>query len=177
MALLTAPNLLSALRIPLAGLTAWAVLAGRPAVAALAFTVAALSDLADGRIARRRGLVSVFGGLLDHSADALYVTVVLAAFAVRGDLNPLLPVLVPLAFMQYVLDSRALAGQALRSSLLGRYNGIAYYVLAGTLVGTDLLALPPVATLAALAGWVLVASTGLSMLDRLLALLRLRRPG
>ena len=43
-----------------------------------------------------------------------------------------LPGLVAAAFVQYTLDSRALAGQRLRASALGRWNGIAYFVLLAT---------------------------------------------
>jgi len=88
----------------------------------------------------------------------------------------ILPALVLLAFVQYALDSRVLAGRALRTSLVGRTNGIAYYVLLGVPVVRDALALgwPPAGLVVGL-GWLLVASTLVSMTDRALALLLKRR--
>jgi len=83
----------------------------------------------------------------------------------------LLPVLVPVAFVQYVLDSRALAGQRLRTSALGRMNGIAYFALAGTPPIRDALGLGwPDASIVAMFGWLLVATTLASIADRAYAL-------
>jgi hypothetical protein len=81
-------------------------------------------------------------------------------------------VLVAAAFLQYVLDSRALAGRRLRASGLGRANGVAYFVLLGIPVvqGALGLAWPAAETVRAL-GWLLVASTLLSMGSRAAALL------
>ena len=39
--------------------------------------------------------------------------------------------------LQYALDSNALAGRHLRTSILGRYNGVAYYALVATAVGSQ----------------------------------------
>ena len=77
------------------------------------------------------------------------------------------------AFLQYAVDSRALAGLPLRASQLGRWNGIAYFVLLGIPVVRDGLGIgwPPAGLVLAL-GWLLVASTAASMGDRLLALFR-----
>jgi hypothetical protein len=100
----------------------------------------------------------------------------LAAWACRGELPVALAPLVAVAFAGYVLDSRALAGRALRASTLGRWNGIAYYVLVAVPIYRDLLGLgwPPPSWIRA-AGWLLVASTVVSIADRLLALGRARQ--
>jgi CDP-diacylglycerol--glycerol-3-phosphate 3-phosphatidyltransferase len=144
-------------------------------VASACFAYAVASDFGDGAVARRRGETSAFGGLLDHSADAVFVVATLSAFATFGDVPWLLPVLIAAAFGQYVWDSAALRGAALRASTLGRWNGIAYFVLAGALViGHALFAHWPVG-LSVSAGWLLVISTGTSMADRAIALWRLRR--
>ena len=131
------------------------------------------TDLLDGPVARRFGEASPLGGLLDHGADAALVVAGLGALALRGALPALLPVLVAAAFLQYVLDSRALAGRRLRASGLGRANGVAYFVLLGIPVvqGALGLAWPAAETVRAL-GWLLVASTLLSMGARAGALLR-----
>ena len=100
------------------------------------------------------------------------------ALAVRGPVTPLLPLLVVIAFVQYVLDSRWLAGQPLRASALGRWNGICYFVPAGIVVTREALGLTqPADRVVAFLAWLLVASTALSIADRGMTLLRVRRRG
>lgn len=170
---LTWANGLTAVRLIGIVPAAWAVCAGRWWLAAAIFAVAVVTDLADGPVARRFNHASPGGGLFDHTTDALFVATVLAALAATGYVNVFLPMLVVLAFLQYVLDSRALAGAVLRTSLIGRYNGIAYYVLAGIPIVREAagLAWPPDSWVAAL-GWLLVLTTVASMADRGLAVLR-----
>lgn len=142
----TLANAISGARLVLAPMSVHAILTGRWALAAGVFAAAVASDFADGPLARRRGTASALGGVLDHGADALFVAVTLWALAYaeaqRGvDLVPgILPLFIVLAFAQYLLDSRALRGQPLRGSWLGRANGIAYFVLAGTVIWREALA-------------------------------------
>jgi len=166
-------NGLTALRLAGIAPGAWAVYAGHWLLAAGIFVMAVLTDLADGPVARRFNHASPAGGLFDHATDALFVAVTLAALAATGYVNAILPGLVAVAFVQYVLDSRALAGAVLRTSLIGRYNGIAYYVLAGIPIIREAAGLgwPPDPWVAAF-GWLLVITTVASMADRALALLR-----
>jgi phosphatidylglycerophosphate synthase len=163
----TRANALTALRLAAAPALACALLAGAYAAAGALFGLAVATDLLDGRIARRFGEASPLGGLLDHSADALFVVAGLGALAWRGVLPAPLPWLVAAAFLQYVVDSRALAGRRLRGSSLGKWNGVAYFVLLGIPVvqGAAGLAWPPAAWLRAL-GWLLAASTVVSMAER-----------
>jgi phosphatidylglycerophosphate synthase len=137
------------------------------------FCFAVATDLADGRVARLRGEASPLGGLLDHATDAIFVAVGLLACAMKGLVPIALPPLILLAFAQYALDSRAIAGRPLRASLIGRWNGIAYFVLLGIPVVRDGVGLgwPPASWLTALA-WLLVATTVVSIADRGFALLR-----
>ena len=86
----------------------------------------------------------------------------------------MLPVLIPLAFIQYVLDSQALAGEKLRTNGLGKANGIGYYALGALIVLPHALQLGPPAGLAWGVGWLLVASTLVSMAERLAFILRRR---
>lgn len=77
------PNLLTLSRIGLTLLLVFLLLQPGPAakIAALAvFTAAALTDWWDGRIARRRGLVSPFGVLMDPIADKVLVLCAFGAF-------------------------------------------------------------------------------------------------
>jgi len=174
----TRANALTALRLLCGPLLVLALL-DRAALSAFAlFWLAVATDLLDGRVARRFGETSALGGFLDHVTDAAFVSLGLAALALRGEGPALLPALVALAFVQYTIDSRATSGGALRASALGRWNGIAYFVPIGAVVVRDALALgwPGPALLRAL-GWALAASTLLSMADRALALTRARRRG
>ena len=169
----TLPNLLSLSRIPLGVVLVLAVAGSHWWLATGVLWLAVATDLLDGRLARAAGQATPTGMALDHGSDALFVTLALAALAGHGWAPWLLPVLVPLAFLQYLLDSGALAGKPLRASQLGRYNGIAYFVLAGFPIMQQSLALPlvPYAYFVYL-GWGLVITTLISMLDRLLALRR-----
>ncbi len=153
-----------------------AILGGADGLAGVLFALAAVTDFADGRVARHYGEVSRLGGLLDHTTDALFVSAGLGALAHQGLVPVPLPWLVAAAFLQYVLDSRATAGRPLRASALGRYNGIAYFVLLGIPVVRDALGLGwPGAWLVMGFGWVLVASTLVSMSERGRGWLRARR--
>ena len=69
------PNLITLLRLGLIPVMAWYVASGAYAIAAPIFLLAALSDLADGYIARRFKLVSKLGALLDPVADKLNMLV------------------------------------------------------------------------------------------------------
>ena len=85
----------------------------------------------------------------------------------------LLPWLIAAAFTQYALDSRVLSASGLVASRLGRWNGIAYYVIVAIPIVRDALALGwPGRALVSALGWVPVASTLVSMLDRLRLLAR-----
>ena len=175
----TRANALTLARAASAPALAFAIVGGHELAAVLLFAFAALSDLADGRIARRYGEASPLGGLLDHASDALCVTTGLGALASTGEVPIPLPWLVAAAFLQYVFDSRAAGSQGLRASPFGRWNGIAYFVLVGIPVVRDAIGLGwPGTPLVRCLGWALVASTLVSMADRARALwaaLRSRR--
>lgn len=145
------------------------------ALAAAVLAVAIATDVLDGIIARRRGTASAAGGLFDHTTDCLFVAAGLAATAVRGAAPWLLPALVVTAFAQYVADSYWLhRGRSLRTSRLGRWNGILYFVplVVDLLVRLGWGALRPVLSFLV---WALVASTLVSMGERLWAVRELRR--
>ena len=177
---LSPANLISLARLAIATpLSLYAVFTGRWMLAAGVFAAAVASDFLDGIVARRRQAVSALGGVLDHSADAIYVAVTLWAVAyteaqTRVDAVPgILPLFIVLAFLQYLLDSRALAGRPLRTSRLGRGNGIAYFVLAGVVLFREALGLDWLPVEAVYwAGLAILLSTMASMFDRLRALLK-----
>ncbi|MFV2089602.1 MAG: CDP-alcohol phosphatidyltransferase family protein [Pseudomonadales bacterium] len=168
-------NLLTALRLVCVAPCAWAIVLGHLGPAAALFTIAVVSDYLDGPVARRFDNDSPAGGLFDHATDALFVAVNLSALAWIGLLDFWLPLLVVLAFTQYLFDSRALVGASLRASILGKNNGIAYFVMIGIPVIRNALgwSWPPDSWIAAL-GWILVITTLASMTDRAVALLKNR---
>ena len=141
----------------------------RSAIFALAaWVVAVITDLLDGRVARRRRTVTAWSGAFDHSSDFLFVTCGLFAGALRGAFPWILPSLITAAFAQYVIDSYWIHRHTkLRGSKLGRYNGILYFVptLMDSLIRMGLLFLQPVLTILV---WLLVLSTLVSMGQRLM---------
>jgi cardiolipin synthase len=166
----TRANALTLLRALLAAPLALAIAERRPALATALYAAAVATDLADGVVARRYGETSPLGGLLDHAVDASLCVLGLAALASLGAVPwPLAP-LVALAFAQYVVDSRSHRGRPLVASRLGRWNGIAYYVLVAVPIVRDTLGWSwPGAALVWWLGGALVLSTAASMLDRLQA--------
>ncbi|MEX2480080.1 MAG: CDP-alcohol phosphatidyltransferase family protein [Gammaproteobacteria bacterium] len=176
MSLLNTPNCLSLSRVLMAPLTAWLLHEGLALLSVVAFMLVILSDVLDGRVARARAQVSVLGTLLDHGADAVFVSVMLATAAVLGLIPGALPMLIVVAFVQYALDGGAPVGAAPRGSQLGRINGIAYYVMVACIMAVHHFF--PVGLFAdgvrALA-WVLVMTTSLSILSRAAYVWRVRR--
>ena len=172
---LTLPNALSASRLLLAPCVAWSLLEGNLMLAWILFLVAIGTDLLDGYLARHWNQTSPFGGLLDHSSDAIFITMTLTVLSYQQYISWLLPPLVLASFVQYVLDSKVLLGQPLRASQLGRYNGIAYFVIAGFPIGQEALDIRPLTyTWIEWFSWLLIASTLASMANSLFAYLRLR---
>jgi phosphatidylglycerophosphate synthase len=144
------------------------------ALAAFALAAAIATDFLDGVIARRRRTATTAGAVFDHTTDCLFVTSGLAAGASRGAFPWILPALVAAAFVQYVVDSYWLHRvRSLRTSRLGRWNGILYFAPLGgdILIRLGMSGLQPVLPLLA---WVLVVSTVLSMGERLWAVTALR---
>ena len=90
--------------------------------------IAIASDYFDGRVARALKTASARGMLFDHGTDFIFVTIALFALSTIGLSSVLLPLLIVVAFSQYVLDSYFLFKQKqLRMSFLGRWNGIFYF--------------------------------------------------
>lgn len=182
-------NLLTGLRLALVlpVALAFAVPGSLSAVALLGLlALAVATDIADGRAARHFGTASARGMLFDHATDFLFVTSALAALAYAGVISALLPALIALAFTQYVLDSYLLHRQkSLRMSVLGRWNGVFYFVplflFAASFTASSSLSASSefgatIATIATITGqlgigiiWLLTFSTLASIADRALA--------
>jgi len=160
----TRANALSLLRLLAAPALAASIALHGWLCAWLLFLLAIATDLADGRVARRYGETSHLGRLIDHAADACFVSLGTAALAWQGLLPPALPASIALAFAQYALDSRAAGSVRLRPSRLGRWNGIAYYGCVALVLAREGLGGGwPGPGWLHLGGWLLVTSTALSM--------------
>ena len=160
-------NLLSALRFPLALILIPLVWNEHWAWALALMMIAIATDVIDGYVARRFAEPTPMGGLLDHGSDAFLVVCGLGTFAAQTKIPLLLPILVALAFTQYLLDSGGVRKTGLRGSQLGRMNGLLYIGFLVALIALNLfqaydLAAPIVLGVA----WALVGLTLLSMIDR-----------
>lgn len=174
---LTLPNTISGLRLMMSFPAAFFTCQRQWVIAGIIVLTAIATDFLDGWVARRRSQSTAFGGLLDHGSDAIFVIATLAALSAIDVVPVLLPILVAVAFLQYVLDSSALSGRPLRASLLGRYNGIAYFILVSVVIGQEALQLHLInASWILWAAWALIVSTLVSISDRLIALLKLHLP-
>ena len=170
---LTRANGVTFLRLFMAPLIVIAIAAEEWGAATTIFAVAVMSDIVDGYLARSYGESTPIGGAMDHTVDAVFVTAGTGALAAAGSRPVPLPPLIAVAFLQYAIDSRVGPARPLRASSIGRWNGIAYYVVLAVPVVRDALGLAwPGTEFVMLAGWALVLSTGVSILDRLYATLR-----
>ena len=174
-------NLLTALRLALAAPVALAfALPGAMSSFGLVAVIllAMATDVADGRAARWFGTASSRGMVFDHATDFIFVTTALAGLAYAGLIGPLLPILIIVAFSQYVLDSYFLFRQkSLRMSILGRWNGVFYFFPLVLFSVAALEVLPTalaqiIATSGGFLVWALTLSTVASILDRAIAPLR-----
>ena len=107
------PNLLTIARLGLVPVMAYCIISRAYTAAATVFLIAALSDLADGYIARRFKLVSRLGALLDPVADKLNMFVATVALA----LQDLLPIWLALAI---VARDTAIVGGVLAYRVRGK---------------------------------------------------------
>jgi CDP-diacylglycerol---glycerol-3-phosphate 3-phosphatidyltransferase len=161
-----AADLCTLLRIVLAPLFAWSVVVAHHAASPLPFALyaaAAVSDFADGRLARAAGEGTSAGRLFDHGADALFLFPALVALAAVGRISPLLPAAATTAFTLYVLDGwrrGALRGTVeLAPSRFGAAAGVCNYVVTGLATGA-LWAGP-----SALDGVIRAAAVGVALLN------------
>ena len=166
--LISLANFLTAVRLLLAIPVCVGILNEEWLFCAVALFICLITDIFDGKMARQAGSASKIGGLFDHGTDAFFVTCALGVIATEEYLTPVLPILIPIAFTQYLLDSGKNESQGLRASFLGKTNGIAYSIPICFVVGAGLFDWLWPYMAAKILAWVLVATTILSMLDRLL---------
>jgi phosphatidylglycerophosphate synthase len=166
---LTRANALTCLRLAAAPALVVAIRADAFWAATAVFAFAVASDVADGIVARRFDEQSGLGRLIDHAADAVFVTAGAAALAHARVLPALLPTLIAASFFQYALDAKIAKTSGPRPSTLGRWNGIAYYAIVAIPIVRDALGLAwPGPALVMALGWLLIGSTLVSMGDRMI---------
>ena len=110
------PNKLTVSRFALTALFLWALFSPihfNDTLALVLFNIAGLTDFLDGRIARRRGLITNFGILMDPLADKILICSAFVAFVESTHLNPNAPVKVA-AWMVIVIVARELTITGLR---------------------------------------------------------------
>ena len=165
-------NSLTITRLLISPINVWCILERRFLVSGILFVLAVVTDVFDGVFARRQAFPSRFGGVLDHSADCLFVSSALFVLAAQGSVPIFLPILVVLAFIQYVLDSRVFRREKLVPSKLGRWNGISYFVVVAVVVGEHIFSFGWISNfwIRQSFSWVLIVSTILSIGERLLLL-------
>ena len=86
------PNILSLVRVLLAGLMFYYVYQASWLMAALILWLSIFSDFLDGFLARKFDTVSNLGGLLDHGSDAIFVTMTIAALTFHDFAPPALAI-------------------------------------------------------------------------------------
>jgi CDP-diacylglycerol--glycerol-3-phosphate 3-phosphatidyltransferase len=146
------PNALTTMRVILAPLVAALLLqpnASARLVAFIVYVVAAVSDLVDGELARRRGEVTDFGKLVDPIADKLLLVATLIPFWIITRNQPELgglPIFggVPLwvllvffgrEFLITLLRTRAArSGTVVPAMPIGKYKATAQSVFSGSMI-------------------------------------------
>jgi CDP-diacylglycerol--glycerol-3-phosphate 3-phosphatidyltransferase len=110
------PNKLTVSRFVLTALFLWALFSTvrfHNTLALVLFSMAGATDFLDGRIARKRGLITNFGILMDPLADKILICSAFVAFVESTHLNPNALVKVA-AWMVIVIVARELAITGLR---------------------------------------------------------------
>lgn len=130
---MNAANLISLMRLVLVPLVIWLVLDDRWLPALAAFVFAAVSDFVDGFLARRFGMQTKFGAMLDPVADKAMLISLFVLLGLRGYLPAWLVILLvsrDVVIVGGVLLSKALAfDQKIAPVLIGKANTAAQFLL------------------------------------------------
>jgi CDP-diacylglycerol--glycerol-3-phosphate 3-phosphatidyltransferase len=129
---LTAPNWISIARIALVPLCVALLLGGSDdeiRLAAVVFTIAALSDFLDGYLARQRNSATTFGKFVDPLADKLLVSCVLIALVDMHRLSPWVAmVIVAREFAVSGLRMIAASSEVIAANRLGKWKTLSQMV-------------------------------------------------
>jgi len=116
----------------------FAILHGRTAPIAL-WLFAVSSDFADGRIARRRGVPSRYGAVLDPLADVTFILATFTTSAALGHVGWVVPLAIVASVTGYAIAiiraSRTAGDVRLARSWIGHAAGVVNYAAAGIVLG------------------------------------------
>ena len=129
------------------------------------FIIASLTDLLDGKIARKYNLVTNFGKFMDPLADKLLVCSALICFAYQGTLSPWVVILI-IAREFIISGFRLIAadnGVVIAASYWGKFK-TAFQILMTCLLIADFAATPLV-ILTQISKWVALVLTVVSLVD------------
>ncbi len=165
--LLTLPNIISILRVPLSASASALLLAGRPLPSAVLASTAVITDWLDGLVARRSGSSSEWGRVLDPAADKISFALFGLALLLLGRIPPWFFVLLLLRDLLVAGGGLLLAGRSRRMPSSNIGGKISTVLLAGyllkqaflpgsagpSLLGLDLCGLAALAALTASTAW------------------------
>jgi cardiolipin synthase (CMP-forming) len=141
------PNLISSIRILLVVPIAVALLNHRLAATIALFGVAALSDAADGFLAKRFGWQSELGAVLDPAADKLLLATVFVSLAYLR-LIPLWLMIAAVARDGIIVSGAllyrfCLGPLAMRPSAVSKFNTLCQVAFVMAVIGKEEFSLPP----------------------------------
>jgi cardiolipin synthase len=166
----TLPNILSLLRIAAVPFFLWAMISRQSLTALILFAAAGLTDFLDGLAARRLGLRSALGAILDPAADKILMTAAYVACALPSLSKPNV---LPLALVVLVVGRdvaiglgaltlrRLRAKKSFKPSLWGKVSTVLQIGLVGLVLFFNTLKVRP-ATLLTVAVALTLAATALS---------------
>lgn len=162
------PNKLTVLRVAMIPFFVFILLFGGGSrfsrcLAAMLFLLAALTDLLDGKIARKYGLVTNFGKFMDPLADKLLVCSGLICFTALGQLSPLVTILI--ISREFIISGFRLVavdnGVVIAASSWGKLKTVSQMVMSVLLI----LDFPAFSWLTYVFIWIAAVLTVVSLLD------------
>lgn len=140
--------------------------AADPWVALALFIIASLTDLLDGKIARKYNLVTNFGKLMDPLADKLLVSSALICLTYQGKLEAWIAIVI-IAREFIISGVRQLAieaGVVIAASYWGKFKTVFQMIMVGMMIVSLEVLMP----LQVIVKWVAVALTIISLIDYLI---------
>ena len=125
------PNKLTVLRVIMIPFFVFFYLTGNVVIADILFIVASLTDMLDGKIARKYNLVTNFGKFMDPLADKLLVCTALICLTAMGRLNVLVTVII-IAREFIISGFRLIAsdnGIVIAASYWGKFKTVSHMAL------------------------------------------------
>ena len=157
------PNKLTVLRVIMIPFFVFFYLTGHVYIADILFIIASLTDMADGKIARKYNLVTNFGKFMDPLADKLLVAAALICF-VEVNRIPAWIVLIIISREFIISGFRLVAsdnGVVIAASYWGKFK------TTFQMIGVVLLIfnIPVLSTLTTIIVWIALALTVISLVD------------